>query len=155
MSDTASLPNRLVASVSQPGSARATPRLFQELLRLLTRGEPVTVDRLTAAVKLPADDVQRAVAGWNDTEYDEQGRIIGWVSRCWLRRIGSASRGNSLYTWCALDTLFFPAVIGRPARVESPCAETGEPDRLTVDPTAGVSALQPASAVVSIVTPEK
>jgi alkylmercury lyase len=47
-----------------------------------------------------------------------------------------------------LDTLFFPAVIGRPARVESSCAATGIPIRLTVDPTEGVAALDPPTAVV-------
>jgi alkylmercury lyase len=48
-----------------------------------------------------------------------------------------------------------PAVIGRPARVKSPCAATGIPVRLTVDPSEGVSALDPATAVVSLVTPEQ
>ena len=62
--------------------------------------------------------------------------------------------GKQLYTWCALDTLFFPAVIGRPARVGSPCAATCTPIRLTVDPAAGVNALEPSTAVVSIVTPQ-
>jgi alkylmercury lyase len=46
-------------------------------------------------------------------------------------------------------------VIGRPARIESSCAASGTPIRLTVDPTAGVSALAPPTAVVSIVTPEQ
>ena len=46
-------------------------------------------------------------------------------------------------------------MIGCPARIESPCAATGTPIRLTVDPTVGVSALAPSTAVVSIVTPEQ
>lgn len=151
----ASLPDRLVVSVTQPGSARATPRLFRELLRLLADGGPVTIGQLAAAAARPFDDVQRAVAGWNDTEYDQQRRITGWglTLRPTPHRFGVS--GKQLYTWCALDTLFFPAVIGRPARVESPCAGTGVLIRFTVDPTAGVSALEPATAVVSIVTPEK
>lgn len=62
--------------------------------------------------------------------------------------------GNRLYVWCALDTLFFPAVIGCPAHIESPCAATGNPVSLTVDPATGVTALSPATAVVSIITPE-
>lgn len=151
----ASLPNRLVISVSQPGSARTTPSLFRELLRLLSCGEPVTVGQLAAAAEQSVDEVQRAVAGWNDTEYDQQGRIIGWGLTLRPTPHRFSIDGRQLYTWCALDILFFPAIIGRPARVESPCAETGIPIRLTVDPTAGVSALEPATAVVSIVTPEK
>ena len=46
-------------------------------------------------------------------------------------------------------------MIGRTARVESPCAATGVPVRLVVDPVAGVTAVDPADAVVSIVTPER
>jgi ABC-type uncharacterized transport system substrate-binding protein len=56
----ASLPDRLVVSVSQPGSARMTPRLFRALLLLLSDGEPVAIDRLAAAAKRPTDDVRRA-----------------------------------------------------------------------------------------------
>ncbi|MEK9280862.1 MULTISPECIES: organomercurial lyase [unclassified Bradyrhizobium] len=63
--------------------------------------------------------------------------------------------GKRLHTWCALDTLFFPAVIGRPAHLESPCAITGIPIMLTVDPATGVSALEPSTAVVAMVTPEQ
>ncbi|UPK03123.1 organomercurial lyase MerB [Bradyrhizobium sp. 170] len=151
----ANLSDRLVASVGQAASARTTPGLYRALLRLLSHGEPVTITELAAAAGQAFDVVQRAVAGWNDTEYDEQGRIIGWALTLRPTQHRFNIDGRQLYTWCALDTLFFPAVIGRPARVESPCAATGVPIRLTVDPTAGVSALDPSAAVVSIVTPEQ
>jgi alkylmercury lyase len=147
--------DRLVASVVQAGSARTTPGLYRELLRLLSVGEPVTIAELAAAAGIPADRVERAVAGWNDTEYDERGRIVGWGLTLRPTPHRFNIDGRQLYTWCALDTLFFPAVIGRPARVESPCAATGALVKLRVDPTAGVSALDPPSAVVSIATPER
>ena len=154
-SASANLSDRLVASVGQAASARKTPGLYRALVRLLSRGEPVTIAELAAAAGQASDDVQRDVAGWNDTEYDRQGRIIGWglTLRPTPHRV--TVDGKQLYTWCALDTLFFPAVIGRPAHIESPCVATGTPIRLTVDPTAGVSALDPPTAVVSIVTPEQ
>jgi alkylmercury lyase len=152
-SASANLSDRLVASVGQAVSARTTPWLYRALLRLLSHGEPVTIVELAAAAGQASNVVQRAEAGWNDTEYDPQGRIVGWglTLRPTPHRV--TVDGKQLYTWCALDTLFFPAVIGRPARVESPCAATGIPIRLTVDPTAGVSALEPSTAVISIVTP--
>ncbi len=151
----ANLSDRLVASVGQAVSARTTPRLYKALLRFLSHGEPVTIAELAAAAGQAPDVVQRAVAGWNDTEYDLQGRIVGWGLTLRPTRHSFNVDGKQLYTWCALDTLFFPAVIGRPAHIESPCAATGIPIRLTVDPTAGVSALDPPTAVVSIVTPEQ
>jgi len=154
-SASANLSDRLVASVGQAVSARTTPWLYRALLRLLSHGEPVTIVELAAAAGQASNVVQRAEAGWNDTEYDPQGRIVGWglTLRPTPHRV--TVDGKQLYTWCALDTLFFPAVIGRPAHIESPCVATGTPIRLTVDPTAGVSALDPPTAVVSIVTPEQ
>ena len=151
----ADLSDRLVASVGQATSARATPELYRALLRLLSDGEPVTIAELAAAAGRASDVVQRAVAGWNDTEYDNQGRIIGWGLTLRPTPHRFEIDGKQLYTWCALDTLFFPAVIGRPARIESPCAATGIPIRLKIDPTAGVGAVDPPTAVVSIVTPEQ
>lgn len=149
------LANRLVASVSQAGSARTSPGLYRVLLRLLARGEPVAITELAAAAGQFTEGVQRAVAAWRDTEYDEQGRFIGWGLTLRPTPHHFTVDGKQLYTWCALDTLFFPAVIGRLARIESPCGSTGLPIRLTVDPEAGVTALDPGTAVVSLVTPEQ
>ncbi|MBZ0149206.1 MAG: organomercurial lyase MerB [Pseudorhodoplanes sp.] len=151
----ANLSDCLVAAVSGAGSPRATPGLYRVLLRLLACGEPITIAQLAAAAGQPVDDVRRIVSGWTDTEYDQQGRIVGWALTLNPTPHKLSIDGKQLYTWCALDTLFFPAVIGRPARVESPCATTGAPVRLTVDPAAGVTALDPATAVVSIVTPQQ
>lgn len=61
--------------------------------------------------------------------------------------------GVQLYTWCALDTLIFPAVLGRPAQVSSPCHATGQLISATVEPDA-IREVEPANAVVSIVAPD-
>jgi len=53
---------------------------------------------------------------------------------------------------CALDTLVFPLLIGRPARVVSPCPATGRPIRLTVTEQ-GIEDLDPQGAVVSLRLP--
>lgn len=151
----ANLSDRLVASVSQSGSARTSPGVYRTLLRLLARGEPVAIADLATMVGRPTAEVQRIVAAWTDTEYDPQGRIVGYGLTLRPTPHQFMVDGRQLYTWCALDTLFFPAVIQRPARVESPCAATGAPVRLTVDPAEGVTAVDPATAVVSIVTPEQ
>ncbi len=44
-----SLSDRLVASVSHAGSPRTSPDLYRSLLRLLSRGDPVTIDQLATA----------------------------------------------------------------------------------------------------------
>jgi alkylmercury lyase len=56
--------------------------------------------------------------------------------------------GKRLWTWCAWDSLFIPAVLDTTARVDSICATTGEPVTATVGPN-GVEQVSPAGAVIS------
>jgi alkylmercury lyase len=112
------------------------------LLRLIVEGGPVTVEQFAAAAGRPVDDVRTGLAVVPDTEYDDQGRIIGQglTLRPTPHRFTVA--GEELYTWCALDTLIFPTVLGRPAQVVSPTPGSGELVALSVDPDSGVTALQ-------------
>ncbi|SNR56828.1 alkylmercury lyase [Haloechinothrix alba] len=127
--------------------------LWPPLLRLLACGSPVTVARLAAATGRTEPDVRRALARLSDTEYDEHGRIVGWGLTQRPTPHSFSVDGVALYTWCALDTLIFPAVLDRTALVQSPCRATGEPVRLTVTP-AGITSVEPATAVLSVVTPQ-
>jgi alkylmercury lyase len=61
--------------------------------------------------------------------------------------------GRTLFTWCALDTLVFPALLGTRARVTSPCPVTGVPVRVEVT-AERVEEVEPADALVSLVVPE-
>jgi alkylmercury lyase len=88
-----------------------------------------------------------------DTEYDEQGRIAGYGITLRPTPHHFAVDGQQLYTWCALDTLIFPAILDRPATVVSPCHASGLPVRFTVEPNK-ISSAEPATAVVSIATPD-
>ncbi|HEX2286444.1 MAG TPA: organomercurial lyase, partial [Mycobacterium sp.] len=119
--------------------------LWRAAVRLLARGGPVTVDELG----VDAAELAGAPAG-KDIEYDDQQRIVGWG----LTLVPTPHRfivdGRLLYTWCAADTLLFPAIIGRRAHVESVCPTTDTEIRLTVDPDTGVADLTPAAAVISL-----
>lgn len=147
------LANQVVGELNtQPGSARRTPVVYRTLLQLLARGRPVTIATLARAVDRPDAEIQQTIATWADTEYDEQGRIVGYGLTLRPTPHRFTVDGRQLYAWCALDTLFFPKVIGQPAEVQSPCRGTGQPIRLTVEPSVGVTGLDPATAMVSIVT---
>jgi alkylmercury lyase len=61
--------------------------------------------------------------------------------------------GQTLFTWCAWDSLFIPEILGRSARVTSCDPESGETVRLVVTP-ARIEAAEPAEAVVSFVQPQ-
>lgn len=84
---------------------------------------------------------------------DEDGRVVGF----WGLAIGEMPHrfevdGTALYAWCAWDTLFMPALIEKPARVESACQQTGETITFSVDAD-GVSDLSHPDAVVSMLAP--
>ncbi|ASU84092.1 alkylmercury lyase [Nocardiopsis gilva YIM 90087] len=127
--------------------------LLRPLLSLLVAGEPVTIAQLATAVGHSEDEIRTALADLPDTEYDAQGRIIGYGLTFNPTPHRYETRGRTFYTWCAMDTLVFPAILGESARVTSPCQATGEPVRLTATPD-GPTDVEPATAVVSLVTPD-
>ena len=58
--------------------------------------------------------------------------------------------GQTLYTWCALDSLFIPEILGKPAEVESRCPQTDTVVKLIVNPD-GVDSVEPADARMSFI----
>ena len=62
--------------------------------------------------------------------------------------------GIPMSTWCAVDTLFLPAMLGQTAAIESESPLSKETVRVTVSPE-GVQTSQPAEAVVTIVVPKE
>ncbi len=62
-------------------------------------------------------------------------------------------RGNDLYAWCALDTLFLPGLIDATAEVRSTCPQSGQEIHLIVAPDRVESCI-PGSAVLSVVIPQ-
>lgn len=139
-------------SRSLGGRAAALPWLWPALLRALARGVPVTLDELAAATGHERTEIRAGLGALSDTEYDPQGRIVGHGITSNPTRHVFEVDGHRLYTWCALDTLIFPAVIDRAARVSSPCHATGASIHLDVDPDRVVT-VDPGTTVVSILTP--
>ncbi|BBX73624.1 organomercurial lyase MerB [Mycobacterium shinjukuense] len=126
--------------------------LLRVALRLLANGEPISPAHLAATAGVCKTELENATAS-TDIEYDDQGRIVGWGLTAVPTPHRFTVNGKQLYTWCAPDTLIFPTVIGHAADIESPCPTTRTIIRLTVDPDAGITALDPSTAVVSIVDP--
>jgi alkylmercury lyase len=122
------------------------------VLRLLAEGQPVGIEQLAEAAGRPRDEVRAALASRPDTEYDSDGRVVGLGITLRETPHRFTVDGRQLFTWCALDTLMFPAVIGRPAQVSSPSPASGAVVRVEVEPDR-VVAVDPPQAVVSIVTP--
>ncbi|MEQ8396134.1 organomercurial lyase [Thalassobaculum sp.] len=127
------------------------------LLRQLARGEPVAVDDFARALRTSvkaADDLVKASRLTRFVLAAEDGRIRGFMG---LSVTETPHRmivdGRALWTWCAYDTLFLPALLDRTAQVETHDPVTGQAIHLTVSPRR-VEAVEPAAAVASIVRPE-
>lgn len=143
----------LIARLITPEESGLDLAVLVPLLRLLADGDPVEVATLAAATGRPIEEIRDRLAAVPDTEYDEQGRIIGQGLTLRPTPHRFTVDGRELYTWCALDTLIFPVLLGRAARIESSSPVSGEPVRVGVEP-AGVTSVEPAAAVVSLVNPE-
>ena len=138
---------------SAQGEAGSMKWLFHPLLQMLTKGEPVTVEDIASETGKPIEEMRKILQTLPSVEINEQGRVVGFG----LTLVPTPHRFNvdekDLYTWCALDTLMFPKLIGQKARIESPCYSTGKPVRLTVEPNRVIK-VEPSTTVVSIVTPD-
>jgi alkylmercury lyase len=124
------------------------------LLRLLAEGRPVPPARIAAELGISPDAATAALEQSTAVELDEGGNVtaaFGLTLNPTPHRF--RANGHDFYTWCALDTLYIPGVIGQTARVESTCPVTGTKIQLTVTPD-GIEGLEPAAAVMAIVIPE-
>jgi alkylmercury lyase len=119
---------------------------------------PITVGEVARTAGVDVADIAAAPAAGDieyepaagDIEYDNLHRIVGWGLTLNPTPHRYVVDGRLLYTWCAADTLLFPAILGKAARIESPCPTTGITIRPTVDPEVGIADLDPAGAVMSI-----
>ena len=136
-----------------PGSNDAP--LARALLRELTRGEPVSDAALAASSGRTEHDVTETLARWPNVRRDDHGRIeaFGGLSLQPTEH-GFEVGGRRLYTWCAWDTLFLPALLDEQAEVESTCPVTGADVRLTVGPHRVLSS-QPEDIWVSFPPPAR
>jgi alkylmercury lyase len=119
-------------------------------LTLLADGRPASPEEITAAAGKSPEEVRAALDRFPSAEWDEQGRIVGLGLTLRLTPHRFEVEGRTLFAWCALDALLFPVLLERSASIESPCRGTGDPVRVEVTP-AGIEAVEPPSAVVSVV----
>lgn len=140
-----------------PPPTPAERRAGLVLLRELARGEPVAVDAFARAVGTSVETAEGFVKTSTLSRFiltADDGQIDGFfglsVTETPHRMIVD---DRVLWTWCAYDTLFLPALLDVTASVESRDPETGQKIRLTVSPRC-VEAADPAGPVVSMVRPE-
>ena len=145
--------DELITRLTMPNRSEGFANLFVALLRELANGTPVAPATLARSLGWPASRVIAALEQAVSTEWDDDGNVVGYGLT--LRETAHAFEvaGRRLYTWCAFDTLFFPALIDRTAHVVSRCAATGVPVSLTVTPAA-MRDVEPAGAAISLLLPQ-
>jgi alkylmercury lyase len=126
--------------------------LCRALLRLIARGQPIAPAHLAATLRRSPEAVTATLQHLPDIEIDTEGNIVGWGLTLNPTPHQVHIDGQTLYTWCALDTLFFPAVLHQAMRVQSACPLTGVVVSLTAAPE-GMADLVPETAVVSLMQP--
>ncbi|CAN5544344.1 organomercurial lyase MerB [soil metagenome] len=143
----------IIDALSGRGRMEAFAPVFVALLRELANGLPVSVRALSKASRQSLEQIDAVLRDAPDIEYDRTGNIVGYGLTQRQTPHSFELEGRRLYTWCALDTLMFPALIGKSARVHSLCPETGAPVSLTVDPHE-LCVVEPADAAVSLAVPQ-
>lgn len=133
-----------------PEESTLPVRFELQALRLLAEGSPVSSDRLAAEMNLPADLVRIIFEATRARgEWDDQGRLLGQALTLVPTQHHFKVDGKDLYAWCAFDTLFLPALLGKTAQVESVDPVSGEKVQLTVTPD-GVVEFSPEGMVLSV-----
>ena len=140
----------LITAPMRTTGGRAFLEIIPPTLDLLARGKPASPEEIAAISAKSPEEVRAALDRFPSAEWDEQGRVVGLGLTLQLTPHRLELEGRTLFAWCALDALLFPILLGRPASIESPCRGTGELVHIEVT-SAGIEAVEPPSAVVSIV----
>jgi alkylmercury lyase len=127
--------------------------LCRPIIQQVARGKPVTKADLQVSLHLSPDELERRLAHLPDTEFDQQGDILGWGVTLLPTSHQFQLDGKVLYTWCAFDTVLFPPSLQRSAQVQSSCTQTGHPITFVATPEGVVKDLTPAGSVMSLILP--
>jgi alkylmercury lyase len=123
------------------------------ILHQVTRGKPIKKVTLAASLGVGQEEIEQRLLHLPDTEFDSQGNILGWGVTLVPTRHRFQIYGQSLFTWCAFDTVLFPPSLLAEAQVHSTCQVTGHPITFVATPSGVVKDLAPASSVMSLIIP--
>jgi len=120
---------------------------FAKVLTLLAQGKPVAVGKVAEGLGMLEKDAKTWLVKYG-AEFNNSGEVVGLGLTSVPTPHAFEVDGHHLYAWCAGDTLIFPVILGKTARVESTDPISGARIRLIATPE-GVQNLQPATALLS------
>lgn len=121
---------------------------FPHFIRLLVQSGPVRMDNLASAADRPDHEVEGFFRSQDSSEWDKQGRLVGFGLSLRPTQHHYFVAGRDFYTWCATDTLLFTVILQRPAVAVSSCPATNQTIRLEMSGD-GVTSVTPKATVVS------
>src|SRR5450755_237729 len=127
----------------------ACQQIFQALAET---GQPLPPDHLARRLLMSQESLMAHLVRIPDTEFDEQGNILGWGITLVPTQHQFLVKGRSLFTWCAFDTVLFPSLLQAKAQVQSTCKTTGQPIAFIATPE-GITDLTPATSMLSLPLP--
>ncbi len=136
----------------RPEESTLAARLEILMYRGLAEGKPLSAAKLANIAGVPVELAEgvfehgKALGG----EWDEEGRLLGNVLSLIPTPHQFRVNGNDLYTWCSMDAIHLPGLLGQPAEVESVDPITGQAIHLIIPPD-GVPIYRPAETVLTIV----
>lgn len=157
MTNSASLETvaRAIAAAS-PTFEAEEQRIVKQTFSLLALGQPVPPSEIAKAAAVPERLAEDSLRAWPGVFWDDQDRVVGFWGLA-IDRLEPTHRievnGQSVYGWCAWDTLFLTHMLGTETHVESADPVTGDAVRLTVT-AHGVRSVEPPEAVVSFLLPD-
>lgn len=136
-----------------PVMDRHQQTLALTLYRQLALGAPVSEQQLAQSAAMAPEQVTCNLALWPAVVRDETGDIIGFwglslQASAHTLRIGQ----QTLYTWCAWDTLFIPSLLQASAHIHSRCPLSHDSIELQVS-AQGIKAMPQPIPYVSFLLP--
>ena len=120
---------------------------------LVETGQPVSLLHLATRSQMRQEKLAAHLAHILDTEFDEQGHIVGWGITLLPTRHQFRLKEFPLFTWCAFDTVLFPPLLQVEAQVQSVCEASGQLITFVATRSAGIADLLPTTSVLSLILP--
>ena len=133
-----------------------TQQVCIQLYGQLACGKPVPLKNVASLSNISVSYTKKLLEKWaiSAIEYDEEGRVVAFGGLTLKPTPHSIIiKEETLYTWCAFDTLFIPLILNEHAYVKSSCPVSGVNISFTVTPD-GIKECNPETAFISLVTPK-
>jgi alkylmercury lyase len=125
----------------------------RQIMQAITEtGQPLSPMHLARRLQISQKSLMSHLALVPDTEFDEQGNIVGWGITLLPTKYQFRLKELPLFTWCAFDTVLFPPLLQIEAHIQSECSASALPITFVATPE-GIADLLPATSILSLILP--